>query len=968
MTSPASSGSNWERVGSWITSSFIADLIALDHLEDMVRCLCEQLRERTGAGAAAFLFHQQHLHKTCRLIYVCPEQRMSLFEQDRLADLCPTRTPGELPPAVADLPSTSPLKPPLVESGIRTLVRIPIRSGEELIGTLVVMDPEDPAHAPDLLDLFRAVGPAIGLTLHNCMVRQELEQQKHTLEQQVRLRAAELEKTNCDLADSRRAALNMMEDAILAQDQMAFQNELFQSFMDSLSAPVFFKDCDGHLLSVNRAYAKWLGKTPDDLQGRTAFDLFPEHIGEKILQDDRRIMKSGRAEEFEQEIGGHWWLTTKAPRYDQSGALAGIYGILWDISDRKLAEDELRKVSSEQSLILNNSTFGIALVRHRVFEWVNPRLAEMLGRPTDQIRNCATRLLYRSDEEYMQISGRAREVLGANKLFDASVPVQRSDGSVFWCRVSGKALDADSPDEGSIWMFEDISEKKEAEDELKRLSTAIEQSPEAVVITDLDAVIEYVNPAFEHITGYAKKEVLGKKTDLLKSGRHDDSFYRNLWETIESGHVWEGRLVNKRKDGSLYTEDATIAPVRDPAGKIINYVAVERDVTEELIREQQFHQAQKMQALGQLVGGVAHDFNNLLQIINGQTELAIDSLGPEHGTRANLQEVATAGELARDLVRQLLAFSRQQVIDPADIDLNEAVANNKKMLSRMIGEDVEFKFIAGKDLRPVFLDKGQLQQVLMNLCVNARDAMPDGGTLTIETENSTLGRDHLRPETWLRPGDYVHLRISDTGCGMDAATCSQVFEPFFTTKEVGAGTGLGLSTVYGIIKQNKGDIEVSSKPGEGTVFDIFLPAAAPEASADRERAGSDAGAAARGAETILIAEDDAMILDFSVDVLRRAGYRVFSARDGAAALQLFEEHAEEIDLVMADMVMPRMGGKEAVDQMLKKRPALRYLFVSGYVSATGQTSLIQDLGDHLLSKPYKISVLLKKIRDILDAG
>ena len=510
----------------------------------------------------------------------------------------------------------------------------------------------------------------------------------------------------------------------------------------------------------------------------------------------------------------------------------------------------------------------------------------------------------------------------------------------------------------------DITERKRVSEKNAQFMAAIGQAAEAVMITDAKAMIQYVNPAFEQITGYTSAEAVGKIPNMLKSGKHNASFYEELWETLRQGETWSGQFINKKKDGSFYTEEATISPVRDALEQTVNYVAVKRDITEEIAREEQFRQSQKMEAVGQLVGGIAHDFNNLLQVICGFADIARARIDSSDPASENINEVIKAGKRATTLVKQLLAFSRQQVILPTDLDLNEVIADGLKMLRRALPEHIEFKFVAGKNLGVVHADCGQLEQVLMNLCVNAGDAMPNGGALTLETEALEVGEENALLYPWAQPGRYVLLSITDTGGGMDQQTREHLFEPFFTTKEVGRGTGLGLSTVYGIVTQNKGHIQAHSELGKGSVFKIYLPVV------DRQAIGildSDAPPMAGGVETVLVAEDDKTILALAELTLSSAGYTVLSARDGEEAVRIFEEHAEEIDLVIMDVVMPRMGGKEALEKILELKSGLPYLFVSGYSKQTGYTDFIENRELQLLSKPYQSVDLLQKIRDTLDA-
>ena len=357
-------------------------------------------------------------------------------------------------------------------------------------------------------------------------------------------------------------------------------------------------------------------------------------------------------------------------------------------------------------------------------------------------------------------------------------------------------------------LREDIAKRERSEAERERLMMAIEQAAEIIIITDACGSIQYVNPTFEKITGYTRAEAMGRNPRMLKSGKHDLAFYRDLWATLMRGETWSGRIINRKKDGTFYTEEATISPVRDVSGATVNYVAAKRDVTQEIALQDQLTQAQKMEAVGQLAGGVAHDFNNMLQAILGNAALALEE--PPHSPliKESLEEIQKAAQRSADLTRQLLAFARKQAISPKVLDLNLIVAGMLKMLQRLIGEDIDLVWLPGAGLWPVKVDPSQVDQVLANLCVNARDAIQHTGKITIKTGNLSLDDAYAASHPDTMPGDYVMLAVSDTGKGMDAHTRDHLFEPFFTTKGLGQGTGLGLATVFGIVKQNRGLIEV----------------------------------------------------------------------------------------------------------------------------------------------------------------
>ena len=510
-----------------------------------------------------------------------------------------------------------------------------------------------------------------------------------------------------------------------------------------------------------------------------------------------------------------------------------------------------------------------------------------------------------------------------------------------------------------------ITERKRAEAERKRLMTAIEQVGEAIVITDAQGIIQFINPAFERTTGYSREEAVGQNPSILKSDKQDELFYRNLWDTISAGRTWVGRIVNKRKDGTLYTEETTISPVRNTSGQIVNYVAVKRDLTEHLRLTSQFQQAQKMESVGLLAGGVAHDFNNLLTVINGESELLLNDLAQDDPRRATVEQIIQAGNRAASLTSQLLAFSRKQILRPKILDLNDVVGEESKMLHRLIGEDIDLISVLQPDLGLVNVDPGQIQQIIMNLAVNARDAMPNGGKLTIETANVENVDDQVRKNATGSAGPYVMLAISDNGIGMDAETQAHMFEPFFTTKGPGKGTGLGLSTVYGIVKQSSGFIWTYSELGEGTTFKIYFPRVAGKAYKFADRSKREVGL--RGVETILLVEDDSLVRAFAARALRGQGYSVLEASNGREALQTAKEFVEEIHLILTDVVMPEMSGNELFSQIKAVRTGIKALFVSGYTSDAMVHHGTLDSSVSFLQKPFTADDLVQKVREVIDS-
>jgi two-component system, cell cycle sensor histidine kinase and response regulator CckA len=502
-----------------------------------------------------------------------------------------------------------------------------------------------------------------------------------------------------------------------------------------------------------------------------------------------------------------------------------------------------------------------------------------------------------------------------------------------------------------------------AEQQLRLQAAALEAAANAIIITDSTGKILWVNQAFAKLTGYSIEDAMGNNPRILKSGEHDPDFYRDLWSTIQSGEVWRGEIRNRRKDGSLYIEDMTITPVMS-GGLPTNFIGIKHDITEQKKLEAQYRQAQKMEAVGRLAGGVAHDFNNVLSVIIGFCQLSLESLGPGSAVTGNLTRIKSAADRAASLTKQLLTFSRQQVVHPRVINLNEVIERLADMLQRLVGDDVSMSLKLAKPLGSIKADAGQIEQVLMNLAINARDAMPDGGQIVIESQDADLDASYQRKHEPAISGPYVMLSVSDTGCGMNKETIAKIFEPFFTTKEAGRGTGLGLSTVYGIVKQSGGYIWVYSEPQKGTTFKIYLPriTEAPEMIPQPTSVSQSHG----HGETILVVEDDGAVRDLLVTALNDANYTVLQAATAQTALQLLNEHSASVQLLLTDIMMPNTSGIQLVTLARSSVPKLKVVFMSGYSSEMlkRHEAVLQQAA--YLEKPFTIPGLLSKISAALQ--
>ena len=507
-----------------------------------------------------------------------------------------------------------------------------------------------------------------------------------------------------------------------------------------------------------------------------------------------------------------------------------------------------------------------------------------------------------------------------------------------------------------------------AEESLRKLSQAVEHSADSVMMTDCRGVIEYVNPAFEALTGYTHDEACGKSPRILRSGEQGPDVYQDLWKTILAGNVFRGILVNRKKNGDLYYVEESICPVRDSQGQITHFVSNGRDLTERLRLEAQLVQAQKMDAVGRLAGGVAHDFNNLLTIITSYSELALDEVPGNPSLAAKIQEILQAARRAAELTRQLLAFSRKQPRALRVADLNQVITDIAKTLPRLIGEDITFSFVPGPGLGGVRLDPLQIEQVLMNLSSNARDAMPQGGHLRVETSSVTLDEHYVdRKQADIPPGRYALITVSDDGAGIPPEHLPHIFEPFYTTKPSAQGTGLGLATVYGIVKQNKGFIWAYSEPDMGTVFKIYLPCISGNGPAV-EPEGVKSETVPSGSETILLVEDEPAVRKAAAEFLRLRGYTVLEATDGLDALAVARNYVAPIHLAVTDVVMPNMSGGQMAKELARLRPEARLLFVSGYAGKTVLDHKVFDLETNFLQKPYTLKQLSTKIRQALSRG
>ena len=729
---------------------------------------------------------------------------------------------------------------------------------------------------------------------------------------------------------------------------------------------------------VNPRIAELFGLPLERLRGASTRLIYPDDATyARMGAAAYPLLAQGQKATLETEMvksdGSPFWCRLEGKALDPSHPFDTSIWIFEDVTERKRTEEALQQLSRTQTAILDNSTVGIALVRNRAFEWVNPRMAELFRFPLERLQGSPTRLIYPDDAAYQRITD-LYPLLARGEKLSLELELLRGDGSRFWCRLGGKAVDPAHPLDGTIWIAEDFTERKRAEEALRdseeRFRTLVDHAPEGIFV-HADGIVLYANPAMVRLFGASGLQDL-VDADFFRwfPPEFHDTIRERIHLQRETGAPAPPMAIEcLRLDGSRIPVETVAVPFRfqDRAAHLVfvrDITARHKAEAQREILQTQLQQAQKMDSVGRLAGGVAHDFNNMLGVILGHAELALAQIDPSLPFFSDLQEIQKAAARSTDLTRQLLAFARKQTVAPKILDLNETVEGMLKMLRRLIGENIDLAWHPGKNPDRIQIDPSQIDQILANLCVNARDAIGETGMITIETDNAAFDDEYCAAHPGFTPGAFVVLAVSDNGCGMDSDTLLHLFEPFFTTKKVGEGTGLGLATVYGVVKQNQGFINVYSEMGQGTTFKIYLPRHAPADSPAPPPPPKNT--ISRGSETVLLVEDEPLLLNMTRMMLEHAGYHVLSATSPAEALRLAEQHADHIHLLMTDVVMPEMNGRELARALHVRHPRLKRLFMSGYTANVIAHHGILDPGVHFIQKPFSTSDLAAKIREVLD--
>lgn len=750
------------------------------------------------------------------------------------------------------------------------------------------------------------------------------------------------------------------------QDALWNSEEQYRALAESLPQIVWVAGRDGGLEYLNQRASSYCGLQVHDLLG---WDwgriVHPEDLPH-ATQRWSAALRTGIPHEFEFRLRRadgeyRWYLARQVAVYDSEHRIARWIGTCTDVHDQKLVTDRLARdgllLASVRDAIVVTNDDGVVLYWNegatRLFGWT---AAEMVGRPY------ADRFPERLQAEcvrYMRPQSVGHEWHGEYEDY-------RKDGTRVWIHARvGMIPDPSGRRPGILGMFYDLTERRRAETELQLRDRAIQAVSQGILITDPNQAggpIVFANPAVERLTGYSLGELLGRSPQMLLGKDTDASAIAIIREAVANRQACAVELLNYRKNGTTFWNALTMAPVWD-SGRLTHLIWVQTDVTERRMLEEQYRQAQKMEAFGQLAGGVAHDFNNLLTVINGETELLMSELPLGSYVQASLMAILEAGQKAAGLTAQLLAFTRKTIVKPKVLDLNEVVDQIGRILRRLLGEDIALITVLAPGLHRVHVDPGQIEQVVMNLAVNARDAMPMGGQLTVETRNITLRSQDIPSDADIEPGEWVQLSVSDTGCGMSDEVKAKIFEPFFTTKEVGKGTGLGLATVYGIAKTYRGHVSVVSSVGKGTRVTVWLPAFT---DITVTHAVSVLAPPARGTETVLLVEDEQAVRKLVRTALESQGYQVLEASCGEDALALAQHHHGVIHLLMTDVVMPGMGGHTLAQQLQAARSELQVLFVSGYMQDAVARHGVVESKSAFLQKPFTPIALARKVREVLD--
>ncbi len=748
--------------------------------------------------------------------------------------------------------------------------------------------------------------------------------------------------------------------------------EKYRRIFEELQDLYYRTDAKGMIEDVSPSAKSLGGYDREDLIGMPVYKLFKNRSDR--LRLTRALLESGNVTDYELTLlrkNGEEIEASASSHliYDENRRPIGIEGVLRDITRRKRADEEIRRLKEFNEGIIQNMTEGIVVENAEGFyTFVNPVAASMLGYSSEELVGKHWTMIVPSDNQPEVQAADERRKHGQSDQYE--LELERKDGTRVPILVSGSPRSENGEFAGALVVFTDITERRCAEQALReseeRFRHVAENSEEWIWEVDTNGKYTYASPVVEKVLGYRVDEIVGEKCfyDLFhpedKEERQEIAF-----EAFSERRAFR-EFINRNihKSGRVVWLSTSGVPILDEKGSLLGYRGADTDITNRKQLEARLRQAAKMEAIGKLAGGIAHDFNNLLTVIRGYSQMMLKRFNSDGPDYEDMLEIKNACERATELTQQLLAFGRKQIVRPKVLDLNAVVSDTERMLRRIVSEDIDFGTQLAPDLWNVKIDPGQIDQILVNIAGNARDAMPDGGRLTIKTANIDIGESNVIEHVEVSRGQYVMLAMGDTGMGMDDETLSRVFEPFFSTKERGKGTGLGLSTVYGIVKQNNGYIWLSSEFGTGTVVTIYLPREMEDVESsepDRTHYKST-----RGTETVLLVEDDVAVRRLAKRILIKSGYSVLEAAEGEEALRINEQYSERVHLLVTDVIMPGMSGKELADRIISTHPEIKVIFISGYTDDVLTRRGVLGPGTDLIHKPFSPEALLEKVREVLE--
>jgi two-component system, cell cycle sensor histidine kinase and response regulator CckA len=758
----------------------------------------------------------------------------------------------------------------------------------------------------------------------------------------------------------------------LAEEALRESEERFRSLYENAAIGLYRTTPDGTILLANRALAKMLDYPSLEklMKKNLEKDGFePSYQRNEFLEEIERDGEiNGRESKWILQDGTVIFVRESARAIrDAQGKTLYYDGMVENITQRKYAEEAL---SNERNLLhtLIDALPDRIFVKDINGKFVLNNVAHLKALGV----NSQEETLGKTDYDFRPKEFADRFALSDKKILQTGKPIISSEeqsvsvsGEIGWMLSNKVPLrDTQGTIIGLVGNSHDITERKRIDEDIRKLSTAVEQSGSSIVITDTKGNIEYVNPKFVELTGYSMQEVIGKNPRILKSDHSSSEEYKNLWNTILNGQVWHGEFHNKKKNGDLFWESATVSPVRAVDGKITHFIAVKEDITQQKAMADQLRQMQKLEGLGTLAGGIAHDFNNILGIILAYITDVHRSKDDTKKLNLAVDTIVKAVERGKTLVQQILTFARKKETTFGAVNVNEVVMEIMTMIFETFPKTLTYGQNFDKSISYINADRSQLHQALLNLCVNARDAMPRGGVLTLTTRvvSGTILRNQYHDAY---ASSYVCVEVNDTGEGMTQVTQERIFEPFFTTKVQGKGTGLGLAVVFGVIQTHKGFIDVESVLGKGTTFRLYLPAtqaAKPVSVKDEETLDKITG----GTETILVVEDEEMLMMSLKIVLVEKGYNVITTGDGLAAVDMYKERKKEIALVLTDLGLPKMNGMDVCTQVKKINPNMRMIVATGFLDPGMKSEFLKAGIRHFLYKPYNLLEVLKLVREVLD--